>query len=554
MAKRRKPAPRKRPPPASPARRSSSPASSSPTHSSPPPSAPAAPSAPSPPSARSAPSAPSPAAPSAPSAPSSPSPAPSAPAFWFGFEVSRAKLAIGRVLLFGILSLDSLLQLRHAPRYGAGDFNVAHLPFLDALGPTRWSFESAQLVVAYLLVLAAFGVATRLALPIATALYAWLYFGSQLDSYQHHYLVALVLLVACFIPWERPPDAGPRTRVRTWALRLLLVQLGIMYFWAAVSKMNGAWLDGSALSQQLHGPVRHLIAWKLPLVHVAVGMATASKLVLATELTLAVTIWIPRAWHIAAPLGILLHLGILASSLDIGLFAWIMLALYAFVVPDPVWIALAELAPIRALRTAIRDTRARLDAGARWLIGGLGTIAALVLAARCRLPHALAVAAVVLAVGGVAALATVLRHRQPRIAALGLASVLAVGAWLAVDRKTTVIVDYYRFWGGASRRLGDRTTSERAYRTLTEVAPDDGNGHFQLARLLLERGADDDALTQLHAAERLEPHRARAYLLDARWLAEHHRRGDAIAKAEAAVAAEPGDRTARRLLELLRRR
>lgn len=476
------------------------------------------------------------------------------PAFWFGFEVSWAKLVAGRALLFGILAMDALLQIRHAPRYGAGGFNVAQIPWLDALGPTRWSYDVAQLLNAYLLALAACGIATRIAVPIVASLYAWLYFGSQLDSYQHHYLVSLVLLVACFIPWERPAGAEPRTRVRTWAMRVLLAQLAIMYFWAAVSKMNGAWLDGSALSRQLSGPVVHLIRWKLPIIHVAVGMATASKLVLATELTLAATICFRRAWPVAAPLGILLHLGILLSSLDIGLFAWIMLALYAFVIPDEIWVTLAELAPIRAVRSLASNARARLEGGFGWMIGGLGGVTAITVAGRCRFPHALGVMVFAVAVGGVLAGAAVLLGRRPRVAQLGLASVVAIGLWVSVDRGSTVIVDYYRFWGGAARRLGDLHTAEDAYRTLTEVAPGNADGHFQLARLLLERDDEDDALAQLHAAETLEPHRARAFVVEAQWLAEHGRRADAIAKAEAAVAAEPLDPAAQQVLQRLRRR
>ena len=39
------------------------------------------------------------------------------------------------------------LQIRHAPRYGAGDFNVANLGFLDSLGPGRVGYTIGQLVI-----------------------------------------------------------------------------------------------------------------------------------------------------------------------------------------------------------------------------------------------------------------------------------------------------------------------------------------------------------------------------------------------------------------------
>src|SRR6185436_6474010 len=186
------------------------------------------------------------------------------------------------------------------------------LRFLDALGPGRVGYEVGQLSETYLFTLAALGLSTRTVLPIAAALYAWLYFGSQLDSYQHHYLVALIVALACFVPWRRPRDSTPATPVRSWALRLILVQLGIMYLWAAISKLDPAWTSGQTLGSQLTGSLRSLIDG-------TVGIRAASLGVIAAELVLAGTIWLRPAWRIAAPLGIALHVGIVASGLEIGL-------------------------------------------------------------------------------------------------------------------------------------------------------------------------------------------------------------------------------------------
>jgi len=243
------------------------------------------------------------------------------PRFWFGFEVPWAKLVLARVVVFALLAIDALRQIEHAPRYGAGDFNVAQLPLFDALAPGRVLYSVSELVLAYLLVFAACGVLTRYVLPIATVIYGWLYFSSHLDSYQHHYLVWLVLLLACFVPWQRPADATATTPVRSWALRLIYVQLALLYFWAAISKMNSAWVDGRTLGGQLSGSIRSLV-------DATVGLKGAAWIVILVELTLAATIWVKRTWWIAAPLGIALHAGILATSLEIGLFAWLMLGLY----------------------------------------------------------------------------------------------------------------------------------------------------------------------------------------------------------------------------------
>ena len=470
-------------------------------------------------------------------------PAVEQPAFWFGFEVAWAKLAIGRAVFFGMLALDALLQIRHAPRYGAGGFNVAQLPWLDALGPSRTSYGIGELLDAWLFTLAAFGVATRWVIPACAAIYAWLYFGSQLDSYQHHYLVSMILLVACFVPWQRPPDGAPR--VRTWALRLILVEVGIMYLWAAVSKMNGAWTNGTTLSTQIIGPMRHLI-------DATVGVPFASKVVILVELSLAIFVWQPRFAAFIAPLGLLFHIGILMSGLEIGLFAWLMIGIYLFVIPDRVYDLL-----VRALETPLgawRVVAAWFDGALGWFVWLVGITLGLIFATLTGFEYAGRVGVVLLVVAVAGTTVSIVRTPAARrMTAIGLAHLAAFSLWLAADRGSTVAVDYSRFWGGTSRRLGDRAASERAYRELIEVAPDDANGHMQLGRLLLTEGKSDEALAQLHEAEHLDPTDPRAYVVEARWLATHGHLDDALIKAKDATYANPNDKSARDLLDKLSR-
>jgi len=463
--------------------------------------------------------------------------------FWFGFEIPWAKLLVFRVLVFGLLAVDSILQISHAPRYGAGSFNVAHLPGLDALGAGRVGYEAGQLVCAYLFVLAVVGVATRLAVPIAAVIYAWLYFGSQLDSYQHHYLVALALVVASFVPWERPADARPDTPVRAWALRLLLVQLGIMYLWAAVSKLSPAWLDGRTLATQISGGLR---SW----IDGSVGFAWAARLTVVVELVLAVAIWLRPAWIVALPLGVALHVGIVASELEIGLFAYLMLAFYVLLVPDRLWVALARLAPARALATMTSAIRTD-TAAAAWVALAVAVAGSVGVAAMTHLHLSLVVGLVLCIVP--LALGVASRRAPRRVAAIGLAHLFAIAVWLVVDRASTTAVDYYRFWGGSQRRLGAPVIAERAYRRLVEIAPDEPAGHYQLGRLLLTRGEEAAGLAALHEAQRLEPRRARAWIAEARYLAAKGRTAEAVEKAREATYAEPGHAGARDLLDTLTR-
>ncbi|MBA2544893.1 MAG: HTTM domain-containing protein [Deltaproteobacteria bacterium] len=459
------------------------------------------------------------------------------PRFWFGFEVTWAKLVLARVVVFSLLALDALLQIRHAPRYGAGDFNVAQLGFLDALGPGRVAYGACQLLIAYFCVLAVFNVATRLVVPIAAVLYAWLYFGSQLDSYQHHYLVALMLGIASFIPWARPVDAEPGTPVRSWAVRLLLVQLAIMYLWAAISKLDAVWLDGSTLGSQITGSLRSVIDG-------TVGFRAASVMVIVVELALAAMIWMRPTWIIAAPLGIAFHLGIVATGFEIGLFAYVMCALYILVVPDALWVMLGDgLRPIGQAMQKLGDRPG-------WAAVIAGVVVAIGLALLVRLPNALAIAIAtslfVIALG-----VRALTRGGPPLASLGYAHAIAIVLWLVVDRATTVAVDYYRFWGGSQRRLGDTVQAEAAYRKLVQIAPSEEVGHFQLARILIATDRADEGIEALHAAQRADPKRARAFSEEARWLAAQGRKPEAIAKAKDAVVVDPSDGDARALLDSL---
>ena len=123
--------------------------------------------------------------------------------------------------------------------------------------------------------------------------------------------------------------------------------------------------------------------------------------------------------------------------------------------------------------------------------------------------------------------------------------------WLVVDRASATASDYYRFWGGNARRLGDPAASEYAYRKLVEIDPEEPAGHYQLGQIFLGRDDDAAGLAALHEAERLEPHRARAFLAEARWLLAKGRRDEALAKAKEATYAQPDHPQARQFLESL---
>jgi hypothetical protein len=470
----------------------------------------------------------------------------SAASFWFDFSVPWVKVLVLRVALFGVLAIDAFLAVRHAPRYGSG-FNVGNLRALDELAPGRAAFAVIELALAYLFTLFAVGVATRL-VPLAAALYGWVYFSSQLDSYQHHYLVFLVLVLASFADWAPREGRDAVTPMRSWALRLILVQLGIVYAWAAISKLTGVWLDGSALHEQISTP------WMIHLIErVPGGWATAARFTLALEVFLAIAIWCRPLWPIALPLGVAFHVGIELSGLQIGLFSYVMVALYTLAIPDHAMIGVA-----RFTRSIVGGAAVPVRAFAK-RVGGwpliapalLVTVLAIVVLVG-RIPVVPWVIVALIAVGAITGtLGTRLRSVSSSATRVLFAHVVVALALFTLDAATSVSNDYYRFWGGSARRLGRVDEAREAYERLVAIDPSSVTGHYWLGSLDAGAARDDSALAHWHAAELADPNDARAFLAEARWLAAKGRGSDALAVARKAAAADPNSADARALVQTL---
>lgn len=145
--------------------------------------------------------------------------------------------------------------------------------------------------------------------------------------------------------WEFP--ARP-----AWALRLIQVQLSILYLFSVWEKVRGTtWNDGTAVSRTLR--IDELVRLELP------SSITESLLIsnvltfstLAIEIALALLIWNRRArpWVLAA--GFVLHLTI-EVTMRVGFFSLAVFLYYlAFLPPD----AVSER--LTALRDRLRHTR-----------------------------------------------------------------------------------------------------------------------------------------------------------------------------------------------------
>lgn len=403
--------------------------------------------------------------------------------FWRGPDVSAVQLVRFRLVFFALLAIDAFLLIAHAPRYGAGGFNVGHIPLLDAITPTptRGAIVVGALVMVYLAARVAVGVSTRLAVPVLAVIYGAIYFSSQLDSYQHHYLLALMLVAGCFVDWRGKRDNG-------WVLRLLFLQVSVLYLFAAISKMETGWSNGQALAVMLERSdpswAKTAVSW--------VGTSAAARATILTELALAVLIHIRVTRVPAAIIGIGFHIGIESAGFEIGLFSYYMIAFYLLVLP-PVVFRWAALSP-----AFVEGLRARFGRGPQplWMLGSL--ILAAVAVAATPLEGAYAAAVVVSLFGLVA---FVLARRRD-VAAAHLVAALAI---VACSLATDAVRDHYRYWGGSARRLGDLPTAARAYERLVSIEPGYAAGRRNLGRVYRMQKRFDDALVQYRAATTTEP-------------------------------------------------
>lgn len=465
--------------------------------------------------------------------------------WWLDFRLPASKLAAFRVAFFSVVGLDAWLLVARAPRYGAGDFNVSHFPALDAFLPAlqRPTVLVLYLLQGYLSLRIAFGGTSRLALGLLTAFYGVTYFGSQLDSYQHHYLVFLLLLLACFVPW-RGEGEGQRSDVRrSWAVRLILVQVSIVYLWTAIAKIDPLWLSGLTLSAQIEA------GWVRGLVEATSGSPISfgghggwgaiAWMVLATELFLAGALLVRSLWPMALMVGIVFHAGIELSGFRIGLFSYFVFAIFLLVVPDGIyrWVGGRSGPDAWRLSDFLQPAR-RAVAGVPVAVALVAGGALLLLA--LPFPEARWVAAFAAAIGA----AEVVRRRSLAWPHVGACCALVVLA-LTVDAQAR---DYYRYWGGSARRLGDLETSTGAYETVVRRWPRYAPGHTSLGNLYRRQDRFREAILEYERAQELAPEDYRPLLGEALARKELGDAAGVVAKALEALEREPGQRWALRLL------
>ncbi len=225
--------------------------------------------------------------------------------------------------------------------HGIHFFDIS-IHFLSGLGYIQALLMIAGLVFGFMLLI---GYQTRLATIASWFLLLSLHNRNPILQYGGDYILLFILFWGMFLPWgahyavDRPP-ANKGTRLLTLATGAYVIQIGLIYLFAALTKSGDVWTrDFTAVyytlaNVELARPFGQWI-WHFPS-----GVLSAMTIfVLALEYLVPVLLLAPflsRYFRLAACLGIAgLHLGF-GLSITLGIFPWVGIASMLGLLPAPV--------------------------------------------------------------------------------------------------------------------------------------------------------------------------------------------------------------------------
>lgn len=242
--------------------------------------------------------------------------------FWFRPEptstLALLQIAVGAVVIAWALLLAPDLQTFYGVDGVVPGTRAA--PVLEAV----LLLGGAALVVGY---------RTRLAAALVFVSLAWLH---RVDPWAMHAgdgLLRDLVFVLAIAPGGARRAGGFPLRA-PWAIRLVQLQVSVMYLAAVAAKLGGStWRDGTAVSYPLRLPELTRFAPPEWLTGSVAGAHVLTWGTLATEAAIGLLVWSRRARPWVLALGVGLHLSI-DVTLRAGLFSWIVLAAYVAFVPS----------------------------------------------------------------------------------------------------------------------------------------------------------------------------------------------------------------------------
>jgi len=408
-----------------------------------------------------------------------------------------------------LLAFDCWIDLSpHGGRYGIGDFNVAHFVWLDAITPTpEPSFYVGLVCFCGLLALtAAIGGMNRWVLGTLAVVFTYSWAMSMLDSYQHHYLLTILLIAFALYPsvtcrlLAAPPaeeetavDSAetrslPGGNLSAWAYHATAVSIGIVYSYTALSKSEPQWRDGSALqriaTEQMAPFYEYFVdsrGWEHETFWTMMGTSVILlQILIAAGYYCAPLLdrddlswpkWVcGAAWFGAMNF----HIGAEYLDLQIGWFSYYMLiAGCVFLLPRRAVSAFGIMVAIPVNAAVDALTGEESEESGSPLPVAIGVAAVTGLAGYAVDMPGVVVASVLIGTLLIVFVAAKQAAGSPLtwIAGTGVA---ALCMWLAFV-GTEARYDYYRFVGGDYRRRGELEESLEAYIKANDYAPEDDN-------------------------------------------------------------------------------
>lgn len=191
------------------------------------------------------------------------------------------------------------------------------------------------------------GVAYRVVMPLFFLTFTYWFLLDQTNYLNHFYLVSLISLLLCFAPAHRKFSVDallrPKIRVQTvprWSLAMFLLQLGLVYFFGGIAKLNGDWLRGEPMRSWLADRTDFPLIGQWFTQEWVVAIFVFGGL-LIDLLAFPALLWRRTRWLAVAAL-ICFHL--LNNRLfNIGIFPWFMLATLPLFFPLAWWEKLNKL-------------------------------------------------------------------------------------------------------------------------------------------------------------------------------------------------------------------
>jgi hypothetical protein len=255
-------------------------------------------------------------------------------------------LGVVRVALGGLLFVHALTAAKDLLTIGytGAAFHMALVPESLVPGPGVYTALVAARVL--LAVLVTVGYQARPALMASALLCLVPLLVDRVGYHHNRYALACFALLLSLAPCDRAwiitgPSTTPLSRAgELWAARLAQLQLSIIYLSSSLSKLaDPDWRGGRALGDRItryaylaiEGGVPHQV---VDVISRPAMTGALSKLAIATELLLAVSLWPRRTRIYALWWGVMFHLTIEVTC-KVEIFTWLTLAIYAlFATPD----------------------------------------------------------------------------------------------------------------------------------------------------------------------------------------------------------------------------